>query len=29
MTSRDAASEDMTKAFDFTQPARPFSDFKF
>jgi phospholipase C len=29
MTARDAASADMTDAFDFTQPPRPFSDFKF
>ncbi|HZV02649.1 MAG TPA: alkaline phosphatase family protein, partial [Planctomycetota bacterium] len=27
MTARDAAANDMTDAFDFTQPARPFSDF--
>ncbi|HZU97426.1 MAG TPA: alkaline phosphatase family protein, partial [Planctomycetota bacterium] len=29
MTARDAASADMTDAFDFTQTPRPFSDFKF
>jgi phospholipase C len=29
MSARDAASADMTNAFDFAQPARPFSDFKF
>ncbi|HZU95228.1 MAG TPA: alkaline phosphatase family protein [Planctomycetota bacterium] len=29
MSTRDAQSADMTEAFDFTQPPRPFSDFKF
>jgi phospholipase C len=29
MSTRDAASEDMTDAFDFTQTPRPFSDFQF
>jgi phospholipase C len=29
MTARDAASADMTNAFDFTQAPRPFSDFYF
>jgi phospholipase C len=29
MTARDAASEDMTNAFDFTQAPRPFSEFYF
>jgi phospholipase C len=29
MSARDAASEDMTNAFDFTQAPRPFTDFYF
>ena len=29
MTQRDAQAADFTAAFDFTQPARPFTDFRF
>jgi phospholipase C len=27
MATRDAKANDLTTAFDFSQPARPFSDF--